>query len=343
MSAVALQRALPYCVPAAAFAGAAAVSLFAVPAIRGDGQARVLAAAVAFDLTVVFPGLVYFLLVRAGRVPRIAVGYAAAVATIPTRHDAVLETLRLLALPAELAIVTYLVVLARRAIASMPSSDDDFATRFRSIARRMIGSRIPADILTSEITIVYHAFRWRRPAPQRGRSFTVHREAGYLALLIGLTLALVVETFALHVLLSVWSTTVAWILTASSAYALLWLVGDYRALVARPLRLTSERLFLRLGVRWEADIPLAQIVHAECLTTGGKTKARDTLIVALLGQPNLRVQLDAPVEVMGLYGWRRTVSQLWLRVDGATELCAELQNAVALRTSAVRSSPKSER
>lgn len=328
-------EALHYGVPVLVLAGATALSLVGLPALQDESESRVVAAAVALDFTVAAPGLVFLLLVRTRRVPwtvivpTFVIGYALAVATIPRRHQDIVETMRLAAIPAELALVAYVVLLTRKALAGARAGSDDAATRFRWTARRVLGSRVPADILTTEIMILYYAFRWRRPPPPGARSFTLHREAGYLSVLIGLGMALLVETVALHLLVRQWSGIAAAILTGLSLYALIWLVGDYRAIAARPIRIEPTHLAIRLGLRWEADIPIDRIAGAEILRSHRAKPARDTLVLALLSQPNLLVRLDAPVEVTGMYGLRRTAGELWLRVDGAEKLCAELCQGAA--------------
>lgn len=333
-SRVVLAKEVPrYALPVVVLTATAALSVFVLPDLGSDTESRVVASALAFDFTVSVPVLVFVLLVRTRRapwitvVPAFVVGYALAVATIPPEHDAVLETVKLLALPAELAFVIYLVVLTRRAWADSPGGIGDPATRFRSTARRVIGSRIPADVLTTELTILYYAFRGRNLPEETATSFTMHRRAGYSSVVFGLTIVVLVETVAMHMLLRLWSSTAAWILTGLSVYALVWLVGDYRAIVARPIRITTAHLQIRLGVRWEADIPHRNVAHVDLLRSPIGKPTGDTLVVALLGQPNLRVKLEEPVEVMGMYGVRRIVRNLWLRVDEPTELCAALSPA----------------
>jgi len=330
---VRMSEAMRYSLPVVVLAATTALSLFGFPELDEGPKSQVAAAALALDFTVTTPALVFFLLVRARRVPWITiiptffVGYALAVATIPPQHHAVLEMMRLVVVPVELAVVGYLVVVTRKMFAIAPRGDNDFATRLRSAARRALGSRIPADILATELAILYYALRWRKPSPESLGAFTVHREVGYLTILIALLVLLVVETIALHVLVSQWGATATWILTGLSIYAVIWLVGDYRAMVARPTRITPIRLSIRVGVRWEAEIPIDRIAEVGPMHPHRETRDRDTLVVALLGQPNLRLRLTEPVEVIGMYGIRRTVREIWLRVDEAERLCQELSGS----------------
>ena len=81
-------------------------------------------------------------------------------------------------------------------------------------------------------------------------------------------MALVAETIALHFLVARWSEVAAWVLTGVSVYGAVWLVGDYRACVARRIEVTEESLRLRLGLRWEAEIPYSAIAEIVPLGPG---------------------------------------------------------------------------
>src|SRR5262249_24086121 len=152
-------------------------------------------------------------------VPTFALGYAVASAAIPPQHHTILEAIRLLVTPAELAVIVYLITLTRRAFVDSAGSNGDFATRFRSAARKVLGTRIPADILTTEVSILYYAFGWHRSLAKGPATFTVHRKVGYLGVLIGLSMVLFVEMVGVHLLVSLWSVVVAWLLTVLSIYA----------------------------------------------------------------------------------------------------------------------------
>ena len=243
-------------------------------------------------------------------------------------RDTTISALQLLPVALELALVLYLVMLAKRAWAGSTNAAADPVTRLRSAARQVIGSRIPADILTTELSNLYYAFR-RRSQSNPNDSYTMHRRAGYLSILVGLSLVVLVETAAVHMLVRQWSSTAAWILTGLSVYALVWLIGDYRAIVGRPIRVTATHLHMRLGVRWEADIPRPSIARAHLLRPDTDKPCGDTLVLAVLGRPNLSVELKEPVEVTGMYGFRRQVRNLWLCADEPVRLCSALSSTEA--------------
>jgi hypothetical protein len=323
-------RTLAWAAPLATFAAASLLAALRLPTLEPGPRSTVVASALALDLTVTAPGLVWVLLVRKRRVPWIALppafvlGYVLALVTLPEEQGAVLEALGWLAVPAEGALVAWIVVRARRALAGAPAGAHDFATRFRISARRTLGSRVPADILTTEIAVLYHAFRpLNRSKVPAVDAFTVHREAGYPAVASVVALLVVVETTAVHLLVGLWSTTVAWVLSGLSAYAIVWLLGDGRALGARPTRVTAAELRLRVGLRWEVDVPRSRIAEVRRLSPGEASEG-EGLRAVVIGDPNVRLALHEPVEVTGMYGTRRRVRVIRLRVDEADRFCARL-------------------
>jgi hypothetical protein len=312
------------CIPPLVLASAIAVAAFGIP----QSGAGVVATALTLDFTVVVPGLVYLLFVRTKRLPWVGVvpvfvgSYAIAFAMLPAEHRGLLDAMAVLAVPAEVGFVTYLIGRVRRAIRQPSRVHGDFASRFRVTAREAIGSRLPADILTTEVALLYHALRWPQRMVPDGAAFSVHRGVGYGTVMVGLFMVLAIETVPVHLFVSRWSPVAAWILTALSVYAGIWLLGDYRAMTARPLVVTATELKLRVGLRWEADIARGNIAAIDVVRPSDNGAPKGALDATLLDQPTVRIRLHEPVEVMGMYGIRRCTSEIWLTVDGAERLAA---------------------
>ncbi|GAB4317652.1 MAG: hypothetical protein Kow0074_06390 [Candidatus Zixiibacteriota bacterium] len=309
-----------YGLPLAVFLAATLVALFGLPHVADGSRSQVVAAALTLDFTFAAPALAYFLFVRKRRlpwltiVPFVVVGFAMATVTLPDDHHLTLNVLRYLAIPAELALLGYLAVQAHHAYRRGFRTNGDFATRLRTVTRHALKSRIPADIVTTEIALLYYALGRRREQPISGHIFTVYREVTYGPVLFGLMVVLFFETIGVHLLVGQWSTTAAWILTGLSVYAMIWLIGDYRAMVARPIHLTDDHLKLRVGLRWEADIPRDCIASIE-MVGSLNPDTRGALKVSLLGQPNVRLRLKKPVDVVGMYGILKTTQEIWFTVD----------------------------
>lgn len=316
-----LRLALPIMV----LATASLLAMFVLP--RVEGEVGVFSAALTLDFTLVVPALVYIFVIRTGRLPLITLvpvfvaGYAMANLTIPHQHQEALDMIRFLIIPAEAALVTYLVVAARRSLKSI-SATSDFVTQFRTVAYDVLKNRIPADIFTTELSIVHHAFRKSRKEDDEG--FTVHRRVGYVAIVVALIIAIAVETLAVHFFVARWSVALAWVLTGISIYSIIWLLGDCRAIMSRLTHFSGDRLLFRFGLRWEADIQLSNINAVEIITSGRYLP----FILALSGNPNIQVLFRDSVEFIGLYGIRKKVTSLALRLDDPIAFRNELQKKI---------------
>ncbi len=238
----------------------------------------------------------------------------------------VLGLLVFLALTAEIGLVVYVVIAARRAIARLPEGETDAATRFRLAARQVLRSRVLGDVLTTEVMLLYYAFRKRERDGEASGAFTVHRTSTYVHVLVGIGMALIMETVAVHFLVRLHSPALAWVLTLLSLYTLLWLIGDYRALVARPIRVTASHLRFRYGLRWEGDVPLDAVKEVELLPPpmGPTPKEKGRLVVSLPGGANLKLLFERPMDFLGLYGRRKAITELRMRVDEPGKLRAAL-------------------
>ena len=152
------------------------------------------------------------------------------------------------------------------------------------------------------------------------------RSAQSPALVAGLTLALGVETLAIHLLLVARHPGWAWASTFVSVATVGWLVRDHRAFRAATLIVTPETLTIALGRRWRAVLPRAELAAAALLTW--KTVPRgapDYRNLTKPAQPNVLVTLRAPAVLRGPAGVRVRARRLGLRVDQPEALLASLR------------------
>lgn len=297
--------------------------------IATSAMPPVLAAGVALDLAVFLPALYYFGFARRKgwpwitTLPVFVLGLIAATWLLPAEHRAVLKPLELLAVPAELGLLGFVAWKVRAGFkARKEAADrgtDDLLDALRIGFRKTLEVRLPAEVFASEAAIFGYALGFgKRPARDDAEEFTVHKEVGYGAVLVALGMAMAAELAAVHVLLMRWSPLAAWIHAGLSLYGALWLVGDFRALAARPVRWTGDGLELRVGLRWSLEIPQDQIRSLQRVrATGPLPEGEDHLAARVLGAPNFLLELEAPREARGLYGLRKTVRTVAFRVDDA--------------------------
>ena len=298
-------------------------TLAVVQAIEAGSRPRLVADALTLDLVVTVPFVYWFLAVRGAGWPRLSVLPVFVLCVVIARLVPGLETGRLLpriewiAIPAELLLVT---VLARRTVAMSRalrrSAGGDALESLRRAAFEMVRAERAAEVIAYEAAVLWYAVAGggSHETDRDAEDFGVRRRSGYGPVLAALLLALTAEAIAVHLLVRHWSGAAAWILTILTVYAVVWLIGDFRALGRRPVLLTDDELVVRLGLRWTVRVPLARI---RAVRGAGSLKPQgpDHLRAVLLGAERQVVVLDSEQVATGFYGLRRRVRSIGLSVD----------------------------
>src|SRR5205823_13106530 len=160
----------------------------------------------------------------------------------------------------------------------------------------------------------YALFTWGRKTPE---GFTTYKRAGWIAIYFALAIVIVGEGIPLHFVLPRGWAIASLVL---HVYTLLWLLGDLRAMQLRPITVSDKTLHLRIGLKWEADIPLSEIESVEL------THRAEGRKLAVLGSPNIVLRLSEPIEFRGLFGIRRMERVVSLQVDEPTKFGDTLLN-----------------
>jgi hypothetical protein len=282
--------------------------------------------AVFADLVVTMPLLYYLAVVRGRAAPAVTVLPVLLVGLLLSRW--LLPEQPLHQLPVVLAAAAETVVLVwagahairlRKRYRRAGLHEATFIGAFGRAVRDVFGTSFLTGFVIAEVSTWYYAlFRWRtKPEVEEGTTaFTSHRRVGWGAVLLALSMAVLVESFATHVLVARLSTRVAWVLTALSAYGLLWLLGDYRALVLRPTLLGPTALRLRIGTRWQLDVPLRDISAVRPYVPEG-ARSEGFRRATVLGPPTHTLLLRRPLSLEGPFGIRRMASSLGVAMDQA--------------------------
>jgi hypothetical protein len=322
-AAVLLRSRAPWWVACVAALAAIYLAVFAIVGSARFARAPdLLALGAAFDLTVTATLAVWWLGVRRRAVPwwvavaTLSWGVAIARARVP---HAPLGALVVLGGALEVVTVAWLLLRIRRVIRTARATRD--AGPIGALEAGLVAARFPARlaaIVASELAVLWLALTgwFRRP---REAGFTM-RSTGWLLYAGVFGFLIIVETVVVHVALAaLWSPLVAWIATASSAYALVWLIGDAQAIRLYPVAIIGDKLRVTIGVRWRASIPLADIVAV----TETRTVPPGALGLALL-EPTVLIALRAPIEVRALLGIRRRGDRIALTIDDPKAFIAAL-------------------
>lgn len=295
----------------------------------------ILSLALTIDFVVIVP-LVYLFLVRPKSVPAITVAplflLTVVIATLLLPADNQVA-LKILGGAAESFLVTYLVYQAvkiRKRYRVLRNRSLDFHDSLRESLHNVIPYRRAAAIFLTEISLFYFAVAgWSSPGNNSYvfPEFTTYKKSGYLLLAAVIVFLLCIETAILHFFVSRWNSTVAWILTGLSLYALVFFFGDANALRRRPLQITEAGIMLRVGVRWSAFIPFGILRNVE--TVAILPEDPSIVNLALMRDANCIIRLATPVEITGLYGFKKTSADIALSIDDLERFRSELERSMA--------------
>jgi len=296
----------------------------------------VLAGALVVDIVIVVPVAYYFLIVRRYGMPRVSVAgifvlsLIAAIQIIPDEQQRVLTPLEILAAVAEVSVLSFIAWKSVRGIrrfraAATGQHDDDAFNAIRGASREVVDSERVADMLSYEIAIMYYGLgSWRQSFVEGVGRYTSYKRNSYGSTLLGIGVLLVVELIAVHLIVQhYWSVTGAWILSILTAYAGIWLLGDWRAQRLRPSLITNDTLVLRAGIRWEVEIPISRI-RSFRRVSAIEDKPSGTLNLVAIGDALFEVTTDTQVEAKGAYGIRKMTDRIWFAIDDPADFEAML-------------------
>lgn len=293
-------------------------------------NADVAAWGVTFDLTISIPLLYWWFVVRAGKAraltiaPVFLAGTALASFLIPSGQQQFLQQLGTIVVP--LAEVLLVGALVRRILAARKerSTSSDPYERIHAAARTLAGEGRVAEVIASEVAMVYYAiFGWSAKAEERrGTAMTFHERSGWGSIVACILVLIAAEGIGMHLLLARWSPYAAWTWTAMDVWGALWLLGDYHALRLRRTFVDEDALHLRYGLRWNATIPHALIASTEEVRSESEWKRKDVLKVAMLDEPRWLITLREPVIAHGLAGLRKEIRGIALLADDEEWLSA---------------------
>lgn len=314
------------------FAGAALLYLYGV-LLTPHMPVQAAAVALPLDFMVGIPLAFYLLVVRPRCLtpllvlPAIWLGYGLSVLALGAVDAGVLPLLLAALVPVEVGIAGCEVVRIVRAFRKAKAASEDPMEWLFAATRQLVRKELPARMMAAELAVWYYAlFSWRErsQAPAEEARYSYHNAGGYLNMMMGLALAFPVEIVGVHLLLSQWSAAAAWVATLLSVYAGVWLVGDARARIMRPVTVGSEGLRLECGIQMQARIPfdtVARVAAAEPAADAiGKA---ERLNYGTFYQANVWVVAERPVEVRTLLGTKR-VRAIGLSLDDPQAFIADV-------------------
>ncbi|GGG60001.1 hypothetical protein [Paenibacillus radicis (ex Gao et al. 2016)] len=301
-----------------------------------------LAYAILFDFILVVP-LLYWLLVirRSGRklkalLPLPVLGALAAWFILPSSlKGTVWHTIwpiELLIVTAEAAIIFYearLIVRVVKKFRLIRRAESNTGEAIRLAVQEVLGTGKLTSVITHDASMIYYLFfswgarkRMLLQTEGEGYSFTYHKETNQVMMAAFATKIIVMESVVVHLLLAMWSPLAAWIVTISEIWLLMLLWADTRAAVLQPIRMDSNGLRLRYGLRLQGDLQWSDISSIEWAKAGYELDDAERKRSAgpVLGTPNVKLELHREKRIEGLLFLPKQTRIIYLTVDEPQKL-----------------------
>ena len=307
-----------------------AISAFALQSIPETGYAYLASLAIPFDLMIVVPAAFYLLIIRKNKLspllllPVISLGSLFVFQIAKPDNLMVVFVIAALMVAVELTIALRVLAKLVRVFKEAKQASSDPSAWFLSLSREFIPFHRIATLLASELSTIYYAFfSWKKQAliPQNSEPFSYHK-SGYISMMVVITCLMPVEIVPVHILVSQWSPVVATVLSALSLYAILWLIGDCRASILRPITVSDDTITINSAIRFSAHIPLSSI---ESMGSKGPHLPKEKVInMGIMGSPNVWLVFSHDIKTSTLLGGAKQTRAIGLSVDDASRLRATL-------------------
>lgn len=288
-----------------------------------------LSKAILFDF-LIFAPFVYFLAIRKSNVSKLTIlrifvlGLFVAGLILNVHQNLYLNFIKTWVGPLLEIFVIFFVVkkfyIANK-IAKQNNKDVDFLSHCRNIMFQVLGNQNIANIVSSEISVLYYSFFvWKSKPIYNQTKFTSYKDNGLMAVLWVFLFILMIETTAVHFLLTMWSNYAAWILTGLSLYTCLQLFAHIKAVKARPIIINSNSLEIHNGLAGDAFIDFSNIEKFE-LSEKMPLNCNPIKISLLKGieNHNIIIYLKAPIEVTKVFGIKKVTDTVLFYIDKPQE------------------------
>jgi len=288
------------------------------------------------DIVITFPLAYYYLLIRQFKLKKrslflvtsccLAVAYF----ILPAHQQGYIAQVKKLTMLAELGLLIYAVSKIKRinSVYKLLTAAEPYNPYLlRKSMVEILGDSIGIKLMASEIGTLKFGlmpFGKKDEISPAAISYSIHKEAGYIAMFSIFMFACFAELIGLHLLISHYSNTAAIIISILTVYCIVIIVGDLAAIIKKPVLVLPDRLILRTGIRWVVDVERSNILSVEKFRIGYEPN-KDTFSGGILKSSiNICFTFAQPVSVERVYSKTVSVTKIVMTVDDADKLIAEL-------------------
>jgi hypothetical protein len=175
-----------------------------------------------------------------------------------------------------------------------------------------------ARVAAAELNIISNAFRWNSPpdVPAGARGFSYYKLVA--PMMWAFLFLATIETLILHLLLSMWNPTVAWVVFIISDISVLYLLGLIVSLRRLPVTIDDNQVRIRAGILYDFSIPLASITNVTIYFPSTDVKRPGMLKTSLMAFPNVILEFTPSIPAPRPMGVGDPISRVAMALDDRT-------------------------
>ena len=291
---------------------------------------------VTFDFLITVP-LVYFLLIRKTKISKSTVylfifgGLILASYSIPIERQIYLSLAKKWLVPVleSVILIIVLIKLTKGIIIFKNSGSYDFFNVIKNSCEEILPKKISYAFAT-EVAVFYYGFiNWKNTKPKL-KEFSYHKGSGIISTLIAVLFIISIETFVVHILISKWNETVAWILSVLGIYTAVQIFGFMKSISRRYISIENGILHLRYGILCETSVELKNIRSIELSSADipKDSTIRKFSAFSNLESHNVIIRLEEEQIMIRPYGFKVKFKELALYIDNKEDFKLEIKNAL---------------
>lgn len=292
------------------------------------------------DFCIFIPFVYWFFLVRNKHLPAITIvpviyiSYLVAHVIIPDYMQNYLHKAILIIPILEAALFVFFIISIRKLVTvfkGLKGQERFWTDRLITSIDTVTKSKPIAEMIGTEFSIVIFTlmgiFKTSSYKCEERKEFTFHREAGYSTAIAIMIIASIIEIPVLHLIIKMFNEPLAWIISILSIYGLVWIFGDYNAMINVPTIIGEDKLLLNFGLRWRVIIDYNNIMKIHSIKDKSECP-KGTLHLAVIGEPKLFIELADYVEFRGLFSIKKKAKYVSLGIDDMKIFMEEMGNKI---------------
>jgi len=216
-------------------------------------------------------------------------------------------------------------------LATVKSSHLPVVFSFHEAVEQHVTKNPIIKVLCAELFMLYYAlFAWKKKAPE---GITLHKNSSYIAFMIMIIHAIVIETLGIHWWLHDKSAILSIILLVFNVYSVFFFLGDINAVRLNPIHFTNDSMYISFGLMKRAKIAYSDIEFIiEDSEQLEKKIKKDTLDFIAndfeTAQPQMILKMKTPVKATLFMGIEKEYSKVAIRCDHPKLLKQKLERGM---------------